>query len=57
MRYEVRVVLSETVEADSPKEAQQKFMDNFEYADVKYGTWHVEPDDVEPMEEPNASKS
>ena len=52
MRYEVRVVLSETVDADSPKEAQQKFMDNFEYADVKYGTWHVEPDDVEPMEEP-----
>jgi len=53
MRYEVRVVLSETVDADSPKEAQQKFMDNFEYADVKHGTWHVEPDDVEPMEEPD----
>ena len=28
MRYEVRVELSETVEADSPKEAQQKFMEN-----------------------------
>ena len=59
MRYEVRVVLSETVDADSPKEAQQKFMDNFEYADVKHGTWRVEPwynlvDDVEPMEEPDA---
>ena len=53
MRYEVRVVLSETVDADSPKEAQQKFMDNFHYSDVKYGTWHVEPDDVEPMEEPD----
>ena len=26
-------------------------MDNFEYADMKYGTWHVEPD----MEEPNDS--
>ena len=51
MWYEVRVVLSETVEADSPKEAQQKFMENFEYADVKYGTWHVEPDAVEPMED------
>lgn len=54
MKYEVRVVLSETVDADSPKEAQQKFMDNFEYADVKHGTWRVEPDDVEPMEEPYA---
>ena len=49
MRYEVRLVLSETLNADSPKEAQQKVMDNFEYADIKYGTWHVEPD----MEEPN----
>ncbi len=62
MWYEVRVEISETVEADSPKEAQQKFMENFEYADVKYGTWHVEPeeswyhlvDDVEPMEGPDA---
>ena len=51
MRYEVRVEISESVEADSPKEAQQKFMENFEYADVKHGTWHVEPDDVEPMED------
>ena len=54
MRYEVRVEISELVEADSPKEAQQKFMENFEYADVKYGTWHIEPDDVEPKEGPDA---
>ena len=53
MRYEVRVEISELVEADSPKEAQQKFMENFDYSDVKYGTWHVEPDDVEPMEGPD----
>ena len=54
MRYEVRVILSEAVDAHSPKEAQQKFRENFEYADVKYGTGHVEPDDVEPMEGPDA---
>ena len=43
MRYEVKVELSESVEADSPKDAEQKFMENFHYSDIKYGTWHVEP--------------
>ena len=27
-----------------PKEAQQKFRDNFEWADIDYGTYQVEPD-------------
>ena len=44
MMYKVTLEMYEYVEADSPKEAKQKFRDNFEWADIDYGTYHNEPD-------------
>ncbi len=42
--YKVTLEMYEYVEADSPKEAKQKFRDNFEWVDIDYGTYHIEPD-------------
>ena len=44
MRFKVTLEIEEWVEADSAKEAQLKFKDNLEWADINYGTYHVEPD-------------
>ena len=44
MKYKVTLEMYEYIEADSAKEAQQKFRDNFEWADIDYGTYQVEPD-------------
>tara|TARA_R100001510_G_C7560772_1_gene140908 strand:- start:423 stop:572 length:150 start_codon:yes stop_codon:yes gene_type:complete len=45
MRYRVIVELSEAIEADSVKDAEEKFLSQFEFADVKNGTWLIEEDD------------
>jgi hypothetical protein len=44
MRYKVTLEIEEWVEADSAKEAQLKFKEDFEWADIHHGTYHVEPD-------------
>ena len=44
MRYKVTVEISEDIEADSVKEAEEEFLLRFEFADVKYGTWLIEED-------------
>ncbi len=44
MRFKVTLEIEEWVEADSAKEAQLKFKDNLEWADINDGTYHVEPD-------------
>ena len=44
MLYRVTVELSEAIEADSVKEAEEKFLNCFEFADVRNGTWRIEPD-------------
>ena len=44
MRYKVTVEISEDIEADSVKEAEEEFLNRFEYADVRNGTWRIEPD-------------
>ena len=44
MLYRVTVELSEAIEADSVKEAEEKFLNCFEFADVGNGTWRIEPD-------------
>jgi hypothetical protein len=44
MRFKVTLEIEEWVEADSAKEAQLKFKDDFEWADIHHGTYHVEPD-------------
>ena len=41
--YKVTLEMYEYVEADSAKEAKQKFRDNFEWVDIDYGTYHIEP--------------
>ena len=43
MRYKVILEIEEWVEADSAKEAQLKFKEDFEWADIHHGTYHVEP--------------
>ena len=44
MRYRVIVELSEAIEADSVKEAEEKFLNRFEFADLKYATWVIKED-------------
>lgn len=44
MRFKVTLEIEEWVEADSAKEAQLKFKEDFEWADIHHGTYHVEPD-------------
>ena len=44
MMYKVTLEMYEYVEADSAEEAKQKFRDNFEWVDIDYGTYHIEPD-------------
>ena len=44
MQYKVTLEIEGWVEADSAKEAQLKFKDNLDWADINYGTYHVEPD-------------
>ena len=44
MRYKVSVVLSEAIEAEDVEEAMEEFLTRFEFADVKNGTWRIEPD-------------
>jgi len=44
MLYRVTVELSEAIEADGVKEAEEKFLNRFEFADVRNGTWRIEPD-------------
>ena len=44
MRFKVTLEIEEWVEADSAKEAQLKFKEDFEWADIDHGTYHVEPD-------------
>ena len=44
MMYKVKLEMYEYIEADSAKEAQQKFRDNFEWADIDHGTYQVAPD-------------
>ncbi len=44
MHYRVIVELSEVIEADSVKKAEEKFLSQFEFADVKNGTWLIEED-------------
>jgi len=44
MLYRVTVELSEAIEADSVKEAEEEFLNRFEFADVRNGTWRIEPD-------------
>jgi hypothetical protein len=44
MRYRVIVELSEAIEADSVKEAEEKFLNQFEFSDVKNGTWVIKED-------------
>ena len=44
MRYKVTVELSEAIEAEDVEEAREEFLNRFEFADVKYGTWRIEPD-------------
>lgn len=53
MLYKVTLEIEETVEANSAKEAQQKFKDNFEWSDINYGTYHIEADDPKVMENEN----
>ena len=45
MLYNVTVELSEAIEADSVKEAEEKFFNRFEFADLKYATWVIKEDD------------
>ena len=44
MRFKVTLEIEEGVEADSAKEAQLKFKEDLEWADIDHGTYHVEPD-------------
>jgi len=44
MLYNVTVELSEAIEADSVKEAEEKFLNRFEFADLKYATWVIKGD-------------
>ena len=44
MRFKVTLEVEGQVEADSAKEAQLKFKEDFEWADIHHGTYHVEPD-------------
>mgnify|MGYP003139195174 FL=1 len=48
MRYTVRIILEETHEADDPKEALIKTVDNFMFSDiddaVENGKYEIEPD-------------
>jgi len=44
MRYKVTVELSEAIEAEDVEEAMEEFLTRFEFADVKNGTWRIEPD-------------
>ena len=44
MRYKVTVELSEAIEAEGVEEAMEEFLTRFEYADVRNGTWRIEPD-------------
>lgn len=44
MRFKVTLEIEEWVEADSAKEAQLKFKEDFEWADIHHGTYHVEPE-------------
>jgi hypothetical protein len=39
--YKVTLELWETVKADNPENAKQKFKDNFDWADINYGTYKV----------------
>jgi hypothetical protein len=43
MRYKVILEIEEYVEATSAKRAKQQFKDSLEWADINYGTYHVEP--------------
>jgi len=44
MLYRVTVELSEAIEAEDVEEAMEEFLTRFEYADVRNGTWRIEPD-------------
>lgn len=39
--YKVTVEIHEYVEANSPEEAKQKFLDNFEFHDIYYGDYEI----------------
>ena len=39
--YTVKLELQETVKADNPEDAKQKFKDNFDWSDINYGTYKV----------------
>ena len=41
-KFKVTVEIEEWVEAASVEEAQQKFKDNFEWADIEYGNYRIE---------------
>ena len=43
MMYKVTLEVYKYIEADNIKEAKQEFRHNFEWADVDYGTYQVEP--------------
>mgnify|MGYP000928867537 FL=1 len=48
MKYTVKIVLEETVEADDPKDAVLNMKENFNFCDIDYaisnGSFEVEPD-------------
>lgn len=44
MLYKVTVELSEDIEAGSVKEAEEKFLNRFEFSDLKYATWVIKED-------------
>jgi hypothetical protein len=43
MMYKVTLEVYKYIEADNVKKAKQEFRQNFEWADVDYGTYQVEP--------------
>tara|TARA_R100000655_G_scaffold24243_3_gene48752 strand:+ start:272 stop:418 length:147 start_codon:yes stop_codon:yes gene_type:complete len=44
MQYQVKIEITENVEADSIEEAKDKFKNNFMFSDLDYGTWVIEKD-------------
>ena len=44
MQYQVKIEITEDVEADSIEEAKEKFKSNFMFSDLDYGTWVIQED-------------
>ena len=44
MLFDVKVEISEVIEAENFEEAKQKFLRNFMFSDLDHGTWDIKKD-------------